>query len=115
MTEQRVKLSATQVRTVIALSREQSKLQAQLAEVNAAFDELGELYRQKHQLPPGKTAFWGEENGDVYLVVNVPEPEKKAEPERPGPADLENRRQEALGEMEAQGLTLTVGEGPAEI
>jgi hypothetical protein len=112
--EQRVKLTAAQVRTVVALAKEQGELERQLAEVQAAFDELGELYRQKHQLPPGKPAFWAEESGDIYLVVDVPEPEKKAEPERPELTDLEERLREAIEESQTQGLTLAVGEEPAE-
>lgn len=75
MAQQRVKLSAAQARAVVALAKERSELQMQLGEVRAALDELGELYRQKHQLPPGETNFWGERNGDIYLVVEVKEEE----------------------------------------
>jgi len=86
-----IKLTQGQARPILAMSRERAQIveqvNAQLAEIEASFQELGRIYARVHQLSIGDGVtyqFRREKDGTVTLVARLPEPdgEKPAEDDR---------------------------------
>jgi hypothetical protein len=81
MTEQTVQLTQGQARPVVAMTYERQQIieqaNAQLAAIEASFQELGRIYARIHQLPVGDGVTYQFHIGPdraVTLSARLPEP-----------------------------------------
>jgi hypothetical protein len=68
--EARADLSPARARVIEALARERQELEARLAEIHEAIQDLGMVYALALDLPIGRYSFVGDGAGRVQLIVH---------------------------------------------